>query len=97
MLAGDGSPLGSPTAVMPLVPRSHGGGLVEVDVRSAAGSHEIVLPGHLFTLITGRRKRQDREREHAGTEWHKGGGGHQSRARCAAFLLAPDAGQTSTL
>jgi hypothetical protein len=33
----------------------------------------LALPDQLFTLIAEHRKLQDREREHAGTEWHEGG------------------------
>jgi integrase len=44
-----------------------------VDVKSAAGRRGIALPDQLFTLITEHRKLQDREREHAGTEWREGG------------------------
>ena len=54
-------------------PDRHGGGLVEVDVKSAAGRRGIALPDQLFTLIAEHRELQDREREHAGTEWHEGG------------------------
>jgi hypothetical protein len=31
------------------------------------------MPCQLFTLITEQRRRQDRERDHAGTERHEGG------------------------
>jgi hypothetical protein len=44
----------------------HGGGLVEVEVKSAAGRRGIVLPDQLFDLIIEHRKRQEQEREHAG-------------------------------
>jgi integrase len=54
-------------------PDRRGGGLVEVDVKSAAGRRGIALPDQLFTLIIEHRRRQDRERDHAGTEWHEGG------------------------
>ncbi len=54
-------------------PQRRGGGLVEVEVKSAAGRRGIALPDELFALITEHRKRQDHEREHAGTEWHEGG------------------------
>jgi integrase len=33
----------------------------------------LALPDQLFTLIAEHRKLQDRERKHAGTEWHEGG------------------------
>jgi integrase len=54
-------------------PHRQGGGLVEVEVKSAAGRRGIALPDQLFTLIIEHRKRQDQEREHAGTEWREGG------------------------
>jgi hypothetical protein len=54
-------------------PQRHDGGLVEVEVKSAAGRRGIALPDQLFVLITEHRKRQDHERDHAGTEWHEGG------------------------
>ena len=38
-----------------------------------AGRRGIALPDQLFALITRHRKQQDRELEHAGTEWHEGG------------------------
>jgi integrase len=41
-------------------------------VKSRAGRRGIALPDGLFTLIMAHRKVQDREREHAGTEWHEG-------------------------
>ncbi|HYB14355.1 MAG TPA: tyrosine-type recombinase/integrase [Streptosporangiaceae bacterium] len=54
-------------------PQRRGGGLVEVEVKSMAGRRGIVLPDQLYALITEHRQQQDREREHAGTEWHDGG------------------------
>jgi integrase len=51
-------------------PQRHGGGLVEVDVKSQAGRRGIALPDELFTLITAHRTMQQRERENAGSEWH---------------------------
>ncbi len=54
-------------------PDRRDGGLVEVEVKSAAGRRGIALPDELFALITEHRHRQDQEREHAGTEWHEGG------------------------
>jgi integrase len=54
-------------------PQRHDGGLVEVEVKSAAGRRGIALPDQLFALLIDHRKRQDQEREHAGTEWHEGG------------------------
>ena len=53
-------------------PQRRDGGLVEADLKSRAGRREIALPDELFTLITEHRKVQDREREHAGSEWHEG-------------------------
>jgi len=54
-------------------PQRRDGGLVEVDVKSRAGRRGIALPDQLFDLITEHRNVQEREREHAGTEWHDGG------------------------
>jgi hypothetical protein len=54
-------------------PQRHGGGLVEVEVKSAAGRRGIAVTDQLFALIIEHRRRQDQEREHAGTEWHEGG------------------------
>lgn len=53
-------------------PQRRDGGLVEADLKSRAGRREIALPDELFTLITEHRKVQDREQEHAGSEWHEG-------------------------
>ena len=38
-----------------------------------AGRRGIALPDQLYALITEHRQQRDREREHAGTEWHDGG------------------------
>ena len=38
-----------------------------------AGRRGIALPDQLFALITEHDKQQDRERQHAGSEWHEGG------------------------
>jgi integrase len=38
-----------------------------------AGRRGIAPPDQLFALIIEHRKRQDREREHAGTDWRAGG------------------------
>jgi integrase len=54
-------------------PKRRDGGLVEVEVKSTAGRRGIALPDQLFALILEHRKRQDQEREHAGTEWQEGG------------------------
>jgi hypothetical protein len=53
-------------------PKRHGGGLVEVEVKSAAGRRGIALPDQLYALLVEHRNKQDQEREHAGTEWHDG-------------------------
>jgi integrase len=54
-------------------PQRHGGGLVEVDVKSKAGRRSLALPVQLFDLIVRHEKVQQAEREHAGTDWHEGG------------------------
>ena len=54
-------------------PQRRGGGLVEADVKSTAGRRGIVLPAELYELLTLHRTEQDRERQHAGTEWSEGG------------------------
>ncbi len=54
-------------------PQRHGGGLVEVDVKSKAGRRSLVLPGPVFTLVMAHKATQDRERKAAGTEWQEGG------------------------
>lgn len=54
-------------------PQRHGGGLVEVDVKSSAGRRGIVLPDRLYELLTAHEERQAKEQEHAGSEWHEGG------------------------
>lgn len=56
-----------------MCPARHGGGLVEVDVKSMAGRRGIVLPDQLMSLLERHRAEQADEREHAGTEWHEGG------------------------
>jgi len=53
-------------------PKRHGGGLVEVDVKSRAGRRRIGLPVELFELLARHREDQAKEREFAGTEWHEG-------------------------
>jgi len=55
-----------------MCPKRHGGGLVEVDVKSRAGRRTFVLPDELFELLMRHKERQAAEREHAGTEWHEG-------------------------
>jgi integrase len=54
-------------------PQRHGGGLVEVPVKSRAGRRYIVLPDRLWDLIEAHSAIQDQEREFAGTEWHDEG------------------------
>ncbi|RZQ64373.1 tyrosine-type recombinase/integrase [Amycolatopsis suaedae] len=54
-------------------PQRHGGGLVEVDVKSKAGRRGFVLPDRLYDLLMAHEEQQAKEREHAGTEWHEGG------------------------
>lgn len=56
-----------------MCPQRHGGGLVEVDVKSKAGRRTFALPDELFYLLMRHKARQDRERDRAGTEWHGGG------------------------
>lgn len=46
--------------------------MVEVDVKSKAGRRGIRLPDQLLDLLMQHRAVQQREREHAGTEWHDG-------------------------
>jgi integrase len=53
-------------------PKRHGGGLVEVDVKSRAGRRGIGLPDELFDLLIAHKEMQAKEREHAGSEWHDG-------------------------
>ena len=54
-------------------PKRHGGGLVEIDVKSRAGRRSIVLPDILWQMIEAHEVAQAAEREYAGTEWHDGG------------------------
>jgi integrase len=54
-------------------PQRHGGGLVEVPVKSRAGQRTFVLPDELYELLILQEKVQHAERVHAGTEWHEGG------------------------
>jgi len=54
-------------------PKRHGGGLVEVDVKSRAGRRGIVLPDRLYELLIAHEEQQAKERELAGSEWHEGG------------------------
>jgi integrase len=54
-------------------PLRHGGGLVEVPVKSRAGRRYIVLPDRLWDMVEAHLTQQDAEREFAGTEWHDEG------------------------
>ena len=54
-------------------PQRHGGGLVEVDVKSRAGRRTWKLPDELFGLIERHEEQQQRAREHAGSESQEGG------------------------
>jgi integrase len=54
-------------------PQRHSGGLVDAEVKSRAGRRGIVLPDQLFVLVAAHELAQQREREHAGNEWHEGG------------------------
>ncbi|HET9876261.1 MAG TPA: tyrosine-type recombinase/integrase [Mycobacterium sp.] len=56
-----------------LCPQRHGGGLIEVEVKSDAGRRTFTLPDELFELLVEHEQVQQTEREHAGTEWHDGG------------------------
>ncbi|ADJ42173.1 integrase/recombinase [Amycolatopsis mediterranei S699] len=54
-------------------PRRHGGGLVEVDVKSKAGRRTWPLPDQIFELLMRHEERQARERERAADLWEEGG------------------------
>lgn len=54
-------------------PRRHGGGLVEVPVKSRAGRRGFALPDELFALLLHHEELQHAERELAGNRWHEGG------------------------
>jgi integrase len=54
-------------------PKRHGGGLVEVDVKSRAGKRGIGIPDTLWTLIELHEASQRAERDHAGSEWNETG------------------------
>ncbi|GLY70726.1 site-specific integrase [Amycolatopsis taiwanensis] len=60
-------------------PKRHGGGLVEVDVKSRAGRRGIVLADRLYDLLIAHEEQQTKERELAGSEWHEGAGCSPSR------------------
>jgi integrase len=55
-----------------MCPKRHGGGLVEVDVKSRAGRRTWALPTELFELLIKHEQAQNLEREHAGSAWHEG-------------------------
>jgi integrase len=54
-------------------PQRHGGGLVEVEVKSRAGRRTFVLPDQLYDLLMRHEQAQQQERAYAGSEWHEGG------------------------
>jgi hypothetical protein len=54
-------------------PHRRGGGLVETEVKSAAGKRGIVLPVELYGMFVQHRSEQERERRHAGTESQEDG------------------------
>jgi integrase len=54
-------------------PKRHSGGLVEVDVKSRAGRRSFAVPDELYALLLKHEELQQREREHAGSEWQSGG------------------------
>jgi hypothetical protein len=53
-------------------PKRHSGGLVEVEVKSRAGRRSFAVPDELYALLLKHEELQQREREHAGSEWQKG-------------------------
>jgi len=53
-------------------PQRHGGGLVEVPVKSRAGRRGFALPDELFELLMQHEQVQRAEREQAGDRWHAG-------------------------
>ncbi|WP_326945768.1 tyrosine-type recombinase/integrase [Amycolatopsis sp. NBC_01307] len=54
-------------------PQRHGGGLVEVEVKSKAGRRGFAVPDQLFDLLMLHEQQQAAERELAGSEWQEGG------------------------
>lgn len=54
-------------------PQRHGGGLVEVPVKSKAGRRAFALPDELCELLLKHERVQQAEREHAGSAWYDGG------------------------
>lgn len=53
-------------------PKRHGGGLVEVDVKSRAGKRAVGIPQPLIKALREHRQIQEKEREAAGKLWQKG-------------------------
>jgi integrase len=53
--------------------KRHGGGLLEVPVKSRAGKRGLVIPGPLWDLIEAHKEQQNAEREFAGTAWQGDG------------------------
>ncbi|MCR3746669.1 tyrosine-type recombinase/integrase [Lentzea californiensis] len=54
-------------------PKRHGGGLVEVDVKSSAGRRGVALVDQVFSMVLEHEKVQQAEREAAGDLWHDEG------------------------
>ncbi|MGW4944515.1 tyrosine-type recombinase/integrase [Actinoplanes sp. NPDC004185] len=53
-------------------PQRHGGGLVEVDVKSRAGKRAVGIPAPLLRALREHQAAQEKEREAAGPLWEKG-------------------------
>jgi integrase len=53
-------------------PKRHGGGLVEVDVKSRAGKRAVGIPTPLLKLLREHQQVQEKERQAAGDLWQKG-------------------------
>ncbi len=53
-------------------PKRHGGGLVEVDVKSRAGKRAVGIPRQLLKALCEHQKMQSKEREIAGSLWQEG-------------------------
>ncbi|WBB73259.1 tyrosine-type recombinase/integrase [Micromonospora sp. WMMD1128] len=54
-------------------PKRHGGGLVEVDLKTEKSVRPLALPAVLVELLRAHRARQQRERERLGLEWDPAG------------------------
>ena len=52
-------------------PERRNGGLVRAPVKSKAGQREGGIPDTLFLLLLLHKEEQDKERQHAGTEWQE--------------------------